>query len=668
MTTQIGTTHLVNTTLAVTSATLQNRSRLLCAAAGLIAAALVGVSGFGGMVDEQVTRLLSRHLGTRFQPSGNVILVSIDDETLQRMEPKAGGWPWPRSHLARLVDACGGAGGVGFNLLLSEPDRSGPEQDQQLAQAFRRHGRVILAAAFREKSAGNAVSPRPAGLERSFIRTGSRPAGSPDEGGVELSLLPLPLFLESANRVGLVDLLATGSGTATSYSYVVPTEHGTLPSLAVAAWLARTSAPPLTRSRPSPYAPVVRFRPGERNDLVFYQEPFTRISALRLLEQEGEPLQRGWADGRIVLIGVESRAPGEFLGMASMGGHSALELHATALSNWLQNIRLHTMPLQGAWLVCGLFAIFPALFWSAPIRQTWILGGVLLAGYHLLMAGSFHLIPLRLPWTAPIIAFAVAGIYRLSEMARREHAARSRLEEVLNMRRMLSNTLLHDLSAPLNIMIMSINSVLPEQPARSKTRQRLENAVAEGNRLSELLRTLLEIQRMESGRMILQPRPVRWSQLAAETSNRLLPRAAARDLRLTVSHEQPDLEIQADPEMLGRVLVNLLDNAMKHAPPGSTIACKSLVNHPEPGWFTCRLLNRGPIIDATAQERIFQPFIQDHPSGGRAASQGFGLGLAFCKLAVMAHGGRIRCFSPVPEWQEGAGFEFSMPLKPPPAL
>ena len=93
----------------------------------------------------------------------------------------------------------------------------------------------------------------------------------------------------------------------------------------------------------------------------------------------------------------------------------------------------------------------------------------------------------------------------------------------------------------------------------------------------------------------------------------------------------------ADRDLIRRVIENLTDNAIRHAPKGSVVRlCAARIDHET----QLRIVDRGPGIPLEMRDRIFDRFVQLDTSAGPMSRSGRGLGLTFCKLAVEAHGGR----------------------------
>lgn len=633
--------------------------RLVCGGVGVLIALLAVGSGLAEVLDLQWANFLFRQVGTRFKPSPEIVLVVVDDASVEAMKAKAGPWPWPRSSLARLVEACKGAACIGIDIPLFESDPSRLQDDMQLSAVFRRQGNVALEGLFQNYRVRDGHGPEPAALQRSLIAAPVGRLEIPVHETLTRFMSPSPIFSEAANRIGHVNLFSARDYLVRSYPYWIGTDQGMLPSLAMATLLAARSEALLPGLR---LFRAPELLANESRELVFYRESFTRHSAVEVLTPSASRLAPSWAADRVVLIGVNAGGFSETRATPISSRHSALELHATALSNCLQQTWVRSLsPVAGCLMAC-VFGLFPIFSWRESIRQTWLVGGLLLAGYYILAILAFHLVPLRLPASAPLLAFAGAAIFRLTDALVRERTSRRRLEDLREAQQMVSNMLLHDLNAPVNNMIMLLESVLPEQPVDSKARRRLENALAEGMRLSDLLQILLDIQRMETGRMPMKPRRFRWDQLVEEIVARLQPQAARRGLKIRSISAGMEIEIQGDHLILVRVLTNLLDNALQHATGGTTILCETLRDVPEQGWLTCRVANHGMLLESHEREKLFEPFNQIRRGGRDGEARGFGLGMAFCKLAVAAHGGRIHCRSPAPGWQDGVAFDFALPL------
>jgi NtrC-family two-component system sensor histidine kinase KinB len=171
---------------------------------------------------------------------------------------------------------------------------------------------------------------------------------------------------------------------------------------------------------------------------------------------------------------------------------------------------------------------------------------------------------------------------------------------------------------------------------------------------------LMDIARLKSGKIELNLTWLDLHHLAANTVTELHSQASEAGISLQneVPTELP--KIRADNGKIGRVLTNLLDNALKFTPDGGQISISAEAN--PAGTITVHVSDTGPGIPEDFREKIFDRFSQVPGQSGRR--RGSGLGLTFCKLAVEAHGGRI--------WVEprpggGSIFTLTLPIEGPPA-
>lgn len=228
------------------------------------------------------------------------------------------------------------------------------------------------------------------------------------------------------------------------------------------------------------------------------------------------------------------------------------------------------------------------------------------------------------------------------------------------MRDDLIRTLVHDLRNPLTSISMSLqildvphaDNLLPNQ------REMIEIALSGAERMLDLVRNILDVSRLEAGRIPLERTPVLLANLVARILRRQSPLATQRGLRLESDVPPTFPPVWADAQLIDRVLENLIGNGINFTPTGGLVrvSAEAVKNGQDTGVSEVRISvsDNGPGIPPELQSRLFQKFVT-----GREHESGSGLGLAFCKLAVEAHGGRIWVES---EPGQGTTFTFTLPI------
>jgi signal transduction histidine kinase len=199
--------------------------------------------------------------------------------------------------------------------------------------------------------------------------------------------------------------------------------------------------------------------------------------------------------------------------------------------------------------------------------------------------------------------------------------------------------LVHDLKSPLANVISTLELITP---AIQKSRRDpellllLDLASRSSHQLKRLIDSLLDIRRLEAGQPLGQLAAVHLQKLAENAYEIEQPSLERRGiiLRKELPDDLPPAYV--DENMMERVLLNLLDNAVKYSGDGQyiTIAARELDNT----MLLMTVTDEGKGIPKEHRERIFDKYERIQ---GDSASKGLGLGLAFCRLAVEAHGGRI---------------------------
>jgi len=235
--------------------------------------------------------------------------------------------------------------------------------------------------------------------------------------------------------------------------------------------------------------------------------------------------------------------------------------------------------------------------------------------------------------------------------------------QVERMRDDLIHTMVHDLRNPLTSLSMALNLLGQPQGGKLSSHQRvmLDYALGSLQRTLTLVNNILDVSRLESGRMPLECAAVSLSDLVAETLGTQTLLAAQKGLRLESDVPATLPPVWADGGVVDRVLQNLIGNACKFTPEGGLIrvtadaAVDAGNGHDTPtSHVVLAVSDTGPGIPPELQDRLFQKFV----TGGQQGS-GSGLGLAFCRLAVEAHNGRLWVES---EPGHGTTFHLTLPV------
>ena len=230
------------------------------------------------------------------------------------------------------------------------------------------------------------------------------------------------------------------------------------------------------------------------------------------------------------------------------------------------------------------------------------------------------------------------------------------LEELLRLREELASMIVHDLRNPLGVISTGLE--LLEQAPVAEHGQEYVTTVIETmgrsvRRMQRLVDTLLDIARLEEGEMVLQPLPLDLSALIEGVMKEERPLAEKSGVTLESRLPTGLPEVLADRDLIQRVVINLLDNALKFTPSGGQVWVGA---QPEAGEVRVEVVDTGPGIPLEERERIFEKFTQVQRWVG--VRRGSGLGLTFCRMAVEAHGGRIW----VEDGPEGNGSRFIFTL------
>jgi two-component system, OmpR family, sensor histidine kinase KdpD len=225
------------------------------------------------------------------------------------------------------------------------------------------------------------------------------------------------------------------------------------------------------------------------------------------------------------------------------------------------------------------------------------------------------------------------------------------------LRNSLLAALSHDLRTPLTVLVGLAESLALTKPPLSPPQLETAEAIQdEARRMSTLVSNLLDMARIESGEVKLN---LQWQPLEEVIGSALnAARAMLKQHRVDVQIPRDLPLVRFDALLIERVLVNLLENAAKYTPPGSTVTLSAEVIADR---LSVSVMDDGPGLPVGQQEAVFQKFTRGERE---SATPGVGLGLAICRAIVESHQGKIVAAD---RPGGGARFTFTLPLGNPPA-
>lgn len=213
----------------------------------------------------------------------------------------------------------------------------------------------------------------------------------------------------------------------------------------------------------------------------------------------------------------------------------------------------------------------------------------------------------------------------------------------------LMGFIVHDLINPVSTIDLQAQVMQDEEGLPMAAREMLVNIRGSTRALRRMILNLLDVSRADDGQLQPSLQTVELDALLDDLLATFQLKAQGRDLRLVSDLDVT--EVNADADLLSRILENLIENALRYAPRGSAIEISSRAAQ---GGAEIRVRDAGPGVPEAARERIFERFAQIDSPGPRGNR---GLGLAFCKHAVEVHGGTIQ----VEDASPGAAFRFVLP-------
>ncbi|GGL10426.1 sensor histidine kinase [Mangrovihabitans endophyticus] len=234
-------------------------------------------------------------------------------------------------------------------------------------------------------------------------------------------------------------------------------------------------------------------------------------------------------------------------------------------------------------------------------------------------------------------------------------------------RRRLLADLGHELRTPIAALEATVEAITDGVlPVDEET---LTTLADQASRLRRLSTDLESVSRAEERQLALHPQPARLADLARRAANALRPRYQAADVDLRTSADEPGPTVTVDHDRLVEALMNLLDNALRHTPPGGVVTVTT--DWPDGGPARVTVVDTGEGFPPDRAAHLFERFYRTDPARGHSAAppghgpgrHGSGIGLTITQAIIRAHHGNVTAHSAGPG--EGATFTVTLPATTP---
>src|SRR3990172_2733656 len=254
----------------------------------------------------------------------------------------------------------------------------------------------------------------------------------------------------------------------------------------------------------------------------------------------------------------------------------------------------------------------------------------------------------------------IAFLYLAKDITEKQRYEQ-RLKELDKMKSDFVSNVSHELRTPLTAVKGSVDNMLDGLTGllNEKQSRYLTRIKSNADRLTRLINDILDLSRIEAGKIDLQPAVLPLVTLAKEVTEGLRPVAVDKLISLEVASPDASVTAWADRDKVIQVLMNLIGNAVKFTPTHGKVSVTVERNGDE--WVQTSVADTGPGIPLEEANKIFDKFYQIAQAGKQKA-RGTGLGLAISKALVEMHGGRIWVESEV---GRGSTFFFTLPAQQP---
>jgi two-component system, OmpR family, sensor kinase len=243
----------------------------------------------------------------------------------------------------------------------------------------------------------------------------------------------------------------------------------------------------------------------------------------------------------------------------------------------------------------------------------------------------------------------------LEQMLRSLDAARGEREAALRKQREFVADASHELRTPLTSVLANLELLQAQLEGADREEERaiVDSALRSSTRMSRLVGDLLLLARADAGRVAARTR-CDLAEVAGSAAAEVAPTIGERELRI---ENERALPVEGNPDELHRMVLNLLDNAVRHTPPGAKVELRLRASGRD---AVVEVADDGPGVPAEKREQIFDRFVRADGPADTAPRGGSGLGLAIVRAVATSHGGSVEAT----ESEQGGGalFRIRLPL------
>jgi len=316
--------------------------------------------------------------------------------------------------------------------------------------------------------------------------------------------------------------------------------------------------------------------------------------------------------------------------------------------------------VQGLYLIImGMVVVVPLAFKATIFLYVFIWACYVIPGYLVMRrtGSDWHSVFTNLYFLSAMVIVGFAGSYIMERIRRRELQSRIRLEQLTNelsesnlklksldkLKTEFFSNVSHELRTPLTLMLAPLTPMLDQKMGRitAKQKETVESIRHNGFKLLKLINNLLDLSKLEEGKMRLKIKKVDFTEYIGPFLAAIKPLADRKRIKLFFQHPPHPIELIIDPEQFEKVIMNLLSNAVKFTPESGRI---TVYIEEKESTVVLAVEDTGTGIPEDMITSIFDRFSQVDGSLSRS-HEGTGIGLSLAKEIVLLHQGKIHAES-----------------------